>query len=79
MEPARVVSPGEVIAKELEARRWAQRDLAMIMGLSNESMSAIIDGKAPITPNVARALGEAFGTSVDFWLNLEANYRKALP
>ena len=32
LRPARVVSPGQVLSRELEARGLAQKDLAAIMG-----------------------------------------------
>ena len=73
--PARVVSPGQVIAKELEARGWTQRDLAVIMGRPYQAINEIINGSKQITPDTARELAKAFGTSTDFWMNLEANYR----
>lgn len=73
--PARVVSPGQVIAKELEARGWTQRDLADIMGRPYQAINEIIKGSKQITPDTARELAKAFGTSLEFWMNLEANYR----
>jgi addiction module HigA family antidote len=73
--PARVVSPGQVISKELEARGWTQRDLAAIMGRPYQAINEIIKGTKQITPDTARELVKAFGTSMDFWMNLEANYR----
>jgi HTH-type transcriptional regulator/antitoxin HigA len=73
--PARVVSPGQVISRELEARGWTQRDLAAITGRPYQAINEIIKGSKQITPDTARELAKAFGTSMDFWMNLEANYR----
>lgn len=73
--PVRVVSPGQVISKELEARGWTQRDLAVIMGRPYQAINEIIKGSKQITPDTARELAKAFGTSLEFWMNLEANYR----
>lgn len=73
--PARVVSPGQVISKELEARGWTQRDLAAIMRRPYQAINEIIKGSKQITPDTARELAKAFGTTMDFWINLEANYR----
>jgi len=42
--PARVVSPGQVISKETEARGWTQRDLAAIMGRPYQAINEIIKG-----------------------------------
>ena len=73
--PARVASPGRIITRELEARGWTQRDLAAIMGRPYQAINEIIKGSKQITPETARELAKAFGTTVDFWMNLEANYR----
>ena len=32
-------------------------------------------GKRPITPETAKALGEAFNTSAQYWINLESIYQ----
>jgi len=73
--PARVVSPGQVISKELETRGWTQRDLAIIMGRPYQAINEIVKGSKQITPDTARELAKAFGTSLEFWMNLEANFR----
>jgi HTH-type transcriptional regulator / antitoxin HigA len=74
-KPAEVFPPGEFIKDELEARGWTQSDLAEITGCSERLISEIITGKRSITPETAKALGEAFGTSPQLWLNLDAAYR----
>lgn len=73
--PTRVVSPGKVISKELETRGWTQRDLAIIMGRPYQAINEIVKGSKQITPDTARELAKAFGTSLEFWMNLEANFR----
>ncbi|MHB1293920.1 MAG: HigA family addiction module antitoxin [Anaerolineae bacterium] len=72
---ARLVPPGRIIARELEARGWQQKDLAEIMGRPEQAISEILNDKKQITPETARELAGAFGTSIDFWINLETNYR----
>lgn len=76
--PLRPVSPGRIILRELQARAWQQRDLAEVMGRPEQAISEIIRGKKQITYETARELASAFGTSADFWMNLEANYRLQL-
>ncbi len=73
--PARVISPGQILVQELEARDWTQRDLAIIVGRPYQAINEIINGNKQITPDTARELARAFGTSIDFWMNLETNYR----
>jgi HTH-type transcriptional regulator/antitoxin HigA len=78
MEPntvAQVFPPGEFIKEELEARGWTQDDLADILGRHRATVSAIVNGKREISADIARDLGIAFGTSPQYWMNLETSYR----
>lgn len=67
--------PGEYIRDELEARGWTQLDLAEILGKSITNISGILNGKIGISPETAKGLGEAFGTSAELWLRLDAQFR----
>lgn len=73
--PARLTLPGRILAREIEARGWTQKDLASIMGRPAQAINEIIKGTKQITPETSLALADVFGTSAEFWLNLEANYR----
>ena len=73
--PARLIPPGRIIERELEARGWAQSELATIMGRPKQVINEIIHAKKRITPETALELGAAFDTPAEFWLNLETNYR----
>ena len=73
--PAEARPPGECIKEELEARGWNQRGLAEVMGIEPSTLSNLIRGKRPLTPKLAKALGQAFDTSAQYWLNLESAYR----
>jgi HTH-type transcriptional regulator / antitoxin HigA len=75
LTPARVVPPGRILNRELEARGWTQKDLAEIIKRPPQAINEIIQGTKQITPDTALELSEAFGTSPEFWNNLEANYR----
>lgn len=75
---ADVFPPGEYIRDELEAREWTQTTLAAIMGRPVQTVNEIVNGKKRITPQTAQELARAFGTSAEFWMNLEASYRLAL-
>ena len=72
---AEVFPPGEFIKEELEAREWTQIELAEILGRPLTVVNEIISGKRGITPETAKGLGDAFGTSAEYWLNLESAYR----
>jgi HTH-type transcriptional regulator/antitoxin HigA len=78
LKPARATSPGRVLLRELDARGWSQRDLAAIMGRPYQAINQIARGVKRITPETARELAQAFGTSPELWMNLEVNYRLQL-
>lgn len=67
--------PGEFIAEELDARGWAQEDLARILGKPLPTINKIIKGKTSITPETAKKLAAAFGTSAELWMNLESSWQ----
>jgi HTH-type transcriptional regulator/antitoxin HigA len=73
--PAEVFSPGEVIRKELDARDWKQADLAEILGRPLPVVNGILSGKTGISPETAKGLAAAFGTSPELWLHLDATYQ----
>ncbi len=76
--PAEVFPPGEFIREELEARGWTQEDLSRILDRPIKTVNQIITAKKQITPDTAVELSQAFGTSAEFWLNLESAYRLSL-
>lgn len=75
LKPARVVAPGTILSREVEARGWMQKDLARIIGRPQPPINEIVRGVKQITPATALELSEAFGATAEFWMNLETNYR----
>lgn len=67
--------PGEFISEELEERGWSQADLAEILGKTPATVNQIIKVKRRITPEVAEGLSAAFGTTAEYWTNLETAYQ----
>ena len=76
--PAQVFPPGEFVKEELDARDWAQADLAQIMGRPPQVVSEIVSGKRIVTPETAQGIADAFGTTAELWLNLEASWQAHL-
>jgi HTH-type transcriptional regulator/antitoxin HigA len=74
---AEVFAPGEFLREELAARGWTQGDLAGILGRPTQAINAIVKGRKVITPETAVGLGAAFGTSPEYWLNLETAFQLA--
>ena len=73
--PAEVFPPGEFLREELEAREWSQQELADILDRPPRLISELIAGKRAITPETAKGLADALGTSPDYWMNLESQYQ----
>ncbi|RKE85424.1 HigA family addiction module antitoxin [Rhizobium sp. AG855] len=69
-----VEPPGVFIKLELEARGWSQRDLAFILGQTEQQLNPLLSGKRAVTPDMARLLGDAFGASPQFFLNLQSQF-----
>ena len=62
----------------MKARNWTQTDLASILGRPVPTVNEIIQGKKAIMPEMAKALGEAFGIPAEVWLQRESAYRLSL-
>jgi len=77
LAPAEVFHPGEFLRDELEARGWTQTEFAEIIGRSPRVVNEIIAGKRGISPGTAKVIGAAFGTSPQFWMNLDTAYQLA--
>ena len=73
--PYRPVSPGEVLDRELKARRMSRKRLADRMGASVELVEDILRARRAITADIALSLAEALGTAAEPWMNMESNYR----
>ena len=73
-EFAEVFPVGEYLSDELEARGWTQADFAEILGRPAQLVSEIIAGKKEITRESAAQIGEALGTSAQYWLSLQDIY-----
>lgn len=68
-------TPGDYIREELVERGWTQIDLADIMGRPPQVINEIVSGKRSVTAETARGLADAFGTSAELWLKMEASYQ----
>src|ERR1700682_1642216 len=66
--------PGSYIKEEMEERGWSQRDLAFILGCSEQVINPILNGKRGISPEMAKAFGEAFNVPAEFFANLQQAY-----
>ena len=62
--------PGEIIKSLcLEPLEITVTDAAKALGVSRKTLSAILNGRAGVSPEMAVRLSIAFGTSAESWLN----------
>jgi addiction module HigA family antidote len=67
--------PGEIIKSLcLEPLEVTVTDAAKALGVSRKTLSAILNGRAGISPEMAVRLSIAFGTSAESWLNQQLQY-----
>ena len=67
--------PGVVLAEDyLKPLELTQVALAAHLGVPVQRINEVVRGKRGITPQTAWLLAQAFGTTPEFWLNLQANY-----
>ena len=76
--PDWVSPPGDTIADLLEERDWTQTQLAERLGFTEKHVSQMINGKASIGEETAVKLANVLGSTAEFWLNREAQYRARL-
>ncbi|MDA0768495.1 MAG: HigA family addiction module antitoxin [Verrucomicrobia bacterium] len=76
--PDTISPPGDTLLDTLEALGMSQAEFAERSGLTEKTISQIINGKAPITETTALGLERVFGTPARFWLARESKYREAL-
>lgn len=68
------IHPGEHLAEELRALAILPAELARRIEVPESRIAAIIDGRRGVTADMALRLGHWFGTSPEFWLNLQKLY-----
>ena len=71
--------PGEILLEEfLKPLDLTQVALAKHLGIPTQRVNEIVRGKRGITPDTAWLLSQAFGTTPQFWLNLQMQHELAL-
>jgi addiction module HigA family antidote len=71
--------PGEVLLEEfLNPLELSQVAFAEHIGVPVQRVNEIVRRKRGVSPDTAWLFAQAFGTSPEFWLNLQTNYDLAL-
>ena len=67
--------PGEILSREfLVPLGVTQVALAAHIGVPVQRVNELVRGKRGVTPETAWLLAQAFETTPDFWLNMQAAY-----
>lgn len=76
--PDWISPPGETIEDLLEENGWTKAELAERSGFTPKHVNEILKGRAPITADTAGRLSRVLGSTAEFWLTRESQYRAAL-
>ena len=72
------IHPGEHLAEELDALNMSAAELARQLKVPTNRVTEIVNGQRAITGDTALRLAHFFGTSPEFWLNLQSLYELRL-
>ena len=73
------IHPGEILMKDfIEGFGITQNRLAVSIGVPPRRINEIVHGKRGITADTALRLAQYFGTSAEFWINLQGTYELEL-
>ncbi|HME22634.1 MAG TPA: HigA family addiction module antitoxin [Acetobacteraceae bacterium] len=75
MDADLIIHPGEILLEEfIRPHGLTPSGLAERLGLPANRITHIVNGERGISAETAVLLGTAFGTSAQFWTNLQARY-----
>ena len=72
------IHPGEHLAEELKALDMSAAELARQLDVPTNRITQILNGTRAITGDTALRLAHFFGSSAEFWLNLQSLYELRL-
>jgi addiction module HigA family antidote len=68
------IHPGEILADELQEIGLSAKKLADVIEVPPNRLYQVLAGKRNVTADTALRLAQYFGTSADFWMNLQSAY-----
>ena len=69
------IHPGEILMEDfIDGFGITQNKLAVSIGVPPRRINEIVHGKRGVTADTAIRLARYFGTSEEFWMNLQSNY-----
>src|SRR5580698_10609203 len=72
--PVTAIHPGEHLAEELSELGMSAAALARKLEVPTNRITEILNGRRAITGDTALRLAHFFGTTAEFWLNLQSLY-----
>lgn len=70
----RAIHPGEILSEELESEELSANAFAKKIHVPTNRVTAILNGQRGITADTALRLSIYYGTTPEFWLNLQTTY-----
>jgi addiction module HigA family antidote len=68
------IHPGEILSDELDEIGLTAKKLADLIEVPSNRLYQLLAGKRNVTADTALRLGQYFGMSADFWMNLQSAY-----
>ena len=72
------IHPGEHLAEQLEELDMSAAELARQLKVPTNRITEVLNGRRAVTGDTALRLGHFFGTSAEFWMNLQKLYELRL-
>jgi addiction module HigA family antidote len=67
--------PGELLREDvMPALARSRVEVARLLGVSRQTLHAILTERSPVTPEMALRLGKLCGNGPELWLNLQARF-----
>ena len=74
MTPFKFTHPGDVVKEELDYRGISQKHVAKITGISYIMLNDILNGKRPVSKDLALRLDAATGINAELLVNMQTQY-----
>jgi len=74
MNKMRPIHPGEILWEEMKELGLSANALARELGVPANRISAILNEQRSVTADTALRLAKYFGTTPEFWMNLQVAY-----
>jgi len=70
----RAIHPGEILREEIDSLDYSASRFASKLSVPTNRITSILNGERAITADTALRLARFFGTTPEFWINLQTAY-----